>query len=108
MEKKCAACGQEYNWVRSYCEKCNREYCLDCVNNHRAHPKTVWEVEFFNERGNQVGPGYFLASKIKPTRWAKHAYDGAGYAFTMKNTGMTEEEYNDYDWEQSQKIVVQA
>jgi len=54
---------------------------------------TVWIVTFKNNGGEIVGPEWTVSSKIKPTRWAKQAYPDQNYRIEIKNTGMTEDEY---------------
>jgi hypothetical protein len=55
---------------------------------------TVWEVTFKNTSGQQMGPVIARVSKIKPTLWAKKAYEG-NYTFEMVNTGLSETEYEE-------------
>jgi hypothetical protein len=100
---ECPNCSKELVTIRFYCDNCEMSYCSDCANNHKHIKKTtVWEVGFFNEQGVQIGPGFSVPSKIKPTRWARQAYKDSGLTFEIVNTGMTEDEYEDHEYDLKQ------
>lgn len=57
--------------------------------------KTVWLVTYrFKGTQRIMGPIWEVPSKIKPVRWAKHAFDG-DYDITYEDTGLTETQYMD-------------
>jgi hypothetical protein len=99
-------CGKEVGIANSaWCDKCNALVCTNCCKHYQPRKQkvqTIWIVTYRNEQGEIVGPEWAVASKIKPTRWAKQAFAGAGYTYEIVNTGMTQAQYDEWEYQQEQ------
>ena len=54
----------------------------------------MWLVRFY-QNGQQITPTWEVESRIKPTRWTRLAFPGAGYSYMIEDTGLTPEQYYD-------------
>jgi hypothetical protein len=100
---ECPNCSKELVTIRFYCDNCEMSYCSDCANSHKHIKKTtVWIVTYKNTQGTIIGPEWAVPSKIKPTRWANQAFAGSGLIHEIANTGMTEDEYENHEYDLKQ------
>src|SRR6266704_12607 len=54
------------------------------MNELGAGDKKKWLIAYFNDKGEVATPIWEVESKIKPTRWAKHAFATWNLTFKIK------------------------